>query len=317
MSKKNRQNRCIWLVGTLLLVLSVWVITDTIKNTPLPSEIGKSPSLSPPIHSGLINEILDTKMDNFDSKGYFPQIFHPSLQATYYALAILDEIERLNTINQTYVKHFIMAHYNSTSHVFMDDYARRYLDIDITKKYYHLSSLLEVNCYAILSLDILDSLNLIDIQDSIDFVWSCYNPVTSGFIGQPYDGSLAEYFKIATMDNSFFAILTLDLLMADWNNYLNEKNELIQYINSLQSINTLYWYFGGFYNDDDTSLDTLSIFEPNLLSSYYCIKSLEIFDMVDTIRINDFYQYLDGLYHTIWIILIWPIIYPLVMSEIL
>ncbi|MFX1499523.1 MAG: hypothetical protein ACFFDH_01010 [Promethearchaeota archaeon] len=247
----------------------------------------------------LEEEILDSKISNYNSLGYFSQIFKPSLQATYYALYTLDELGRLSSINQIEIVNYIMSCYRSSTHLFIDDYTRRYLDIDISKTYYPYTSLLEANCYAILSLDLLDSLNLIDIQESIDFIWSCYQPVTSGFMGQPYDYWLPEHFKLSTADNTYFAIITLDLLMSNWNGYLNEKNDLIQYIGALQSTNTFYWYLGGFENDKDTSIDSIDIFEPNLLSSYYCIKALDIFGMIDTINKNNFYQYLDGLYESL------------------
>ncbi|MHA2269483.1 MAG: prenyltransferase/squalene oxidase repeat-containing protein [Promethearchaeota archaeon] len=100
------------------------------------------------------------------------------------------------------------------------------------------------------------------------------------------------------MDNTYFAVKTLDLLMGNWDAYNQEKNEIIQYINSLQIINNANWKFGGFYNDNDTSFDSLTspLFEPNLISSFYCVKSLVIFGMENTINFNNFNQFLDSLY---------------------
>ena len=244
----------------------------------------------------IVPEILNSKIDDYNSLGYFPQIYQPSLQATYYALSILDEVGRLSDINQTRILNYIMSCYNQSSYIFADDYSQRYLDMNISKTYYPYSSFLEGNCYAILSLEILNSLILIDVQESIDFIWDCYQPTTSGFIGKPYNSNLPYYFKVSTMDNTYFAIITLDLLMNDWNNHISEKNELIQYIQDLQSTNVFYWYFGGFENDMDPTIDTIDLFEPNLLSSYYCIKSLDIFGIADIINIDNFHQYLEGLY---------------------
>ncbi|MHA1660817.1 MAG: prenyltransferase/squalene oxidase repeat-containing protein, partial [Promethearchaeota archaeon] len=243
-----------------------------------------------------IESIFSAKLSNYSDLGYFPQIYESSLQATYYAIHALNTTEKLGEINQTKIVNYIMTHYNSSSHIFMDKYAYRYLDTDISKVYYPLSSVLEINCYAILSLDILGQLDLIEIQDSIDFIWSCYNPATSGFIGQPYDSSLPDFFKTSTMDNTYFAIIALDLLMNNWVGHPTERNALIQYINGLQSTSGFQGAFGGFSNDEDSGFNTLEMYEPNLLSSYYCVKSLEIFDMVDTIRISDFHQYLGVLY---------------------
>ena len=71
---------------------------------------------------------------------------------------------------------YIMGYYNSSSGLFMDNYAYRYLDTDFNHIYYPLSTVLEVNCYALLSLSFLDGLSLINTSASIDFLWSCYNP---------------------------------------------------------------------------------------------------------------------------------------------
>ena len=134
-----------------------------------------------------IEELFNAKYDDYNSLGYFPQIYESSLQATYYALYILDAIGKLDQINQTAVINYIMNHYDIISGTFMDMYALRYLDTDIELKYYPLTSFLEVNCYASLSLAILGRLDLIDQQMMIDFIWSCQYPGAKGFIGQPYN----------------------------------------------------------------------------------------------------------------------------------
>ncbi|MCK4781131.1 MAG: hypothetical protein KAT57_13105, partial [Candidatus Lokiarchaeota archaeon] len=187
-----------------------------------------------------------------------------------------------------------MSHYDSNSHIFMDKYSYRYLDTDFSQGYYPFTSVLEVNCYALLSLDILGQLGLINTQHSIDFIWSCYNPEgpENGFIGQSNNPNLIEEFKIATIDNTYYAVRTLDLLINDWSSYNDEKTRIIQYITSLQLSN------GGFLNDNDTSFDSLTspMFEPNLLSSYYCIKSLEVLNSVNSINFGYFHQFLNNLY---------------------
>ena len=267
----------------------------------IPNEINRNPlTSSPGSNHEIIQEIFAQKLIQYSSLGHFPQIYEPSLQATYYVLYILEAIGKLNEINQTAMINFIKSHYDENSGTFMDNYAYRYLDTDFSQSYYPYTTVLEVNCYAILSLDILSRLDLIDSRKSRDFILSCFNPEGSenGFIGQPYDPQLLREFKIATMDNTYFAIKTLDLLINDWNGYNYERTRLINYINSLQSLNTLEWYFGGFYNDNDTNFDSLGPFEYNLLSSYYCIKSLDIFNLVSSIRMGDFHQHLSNYYNT-------------------
>ena len=246
----------------------------------------------------IIEELFEDKLIEYSTQGYFSQIYEASLQATYYALYILEAVGHLNIINQTKILNYIMSHYDENSNLFMDDYSMRYLEADFSTFYYSLTSLLEINCYAILSLNILNRLDLIDVQESINFIWSCYNPIGSGFIGQTYDSLLYSKRKVSTIDNTFFAVTTLNLLMGSWDTYNQEKNEIIQYINSLQITNNINWNYGGFYNDNDTSFDSLNpfLFEPNILSSYYCIKSLEIFGMENTINSDNFNQFLECLY---------------------
>ena len=255
-------------------------------------------SSSPKSNYEIIEEMFSEKLLDYSTEGYFPQVYEASLQAIYYALYILEAVESLDVINQTRIINYIMSYYDENSHIFIDEYSYRYLETDYTYTSHPLTSVLEVNCYAILSLKILNKLELIDAQESINLIWSCYNPISSGFIGQPYDSNLPNKLKVSTMDNTFFAIKTLDLLMGSWVAYNQETSEIIQYINSLQITNNIDWKFGGFYNDDDTSFDSLTspLFEPNLLSSYYCIKSLEIFGMEYTININNFNQFLESLY---------------------
>ena len=293
----NKKYRA-WIILIFLAIIFISVIR--VSNTS--NSFSDVPVRIPtPLSSSNFNttqDIMDSKLEAFSTLGYFPQTYLPSLQATYYALDSLQRIGRLNQINTSKLVDFIMSNFDEELNIFMDDYSRRYLDINISKTYYPLTSVLEVNCYAILSLDILNSLSLINTQDSINFIWSCYNPETSGFMGQEYNYFLPSSFKRSTLDNTYYAILTLDLLMDDWDDFQAEINELIQFINLLQSTDTFLWYFGGFYNDMDHSLDSLDIFEPNLLSSYYAIKSLDIFNSINTIRINNFYQYLGGLYNS-------------------
>ena len=235
-----------------------------------------------------IQKIFNDKLSKYNSLGYFPQFYDSSLQATYYALYILDVLGKLDTINQTAITEYILSYYNSSSHVFTDKYAYRYLDTDVNKVYYPFSTLLEVNCYAILSLDILNQLSLIPIQDSIDFILSCYHPTSHAFIGQPYDSCPSGMLKIPTMDNTFYAIIALDTLGADLG---IKKNEITIYINNLQ----IQDY--GFANDGDKYFRSLGrMLEPNLLSAYYSIKSLEMFGYEDSIDTVNFHQYLQTLY---------------------
>ncbi|KKN27967.1 hypothetical protein LCGC14_0859100 [marine sediment metagenome] len=246
-----------------------------------------------------IDSVFSEKLNSYNAYGVYPQLYEPSLQATFYGVATLDSLGKLDQAKKTALINYIMSHYNESSGLFMDKYAYRYLDTDFTQIYYPLTSVLEVNSYAVLALDRLDALGLIDVNKMISFIWSCYNPVSSGFIGQPYSSDIDDFFKVSTADNTYYALKTLDLLMSNWNSYTQQKNELISYINSLQITDNSNWRFGGFINDLDPNFDSLPGFtEPYLFSSYYSIKSLQIFGMEGSININTFYLFLGGIYNS-------------------
>ena len=255
----------------------------------------ENPKSSATTNLDIINAVFDSKNDNYSLNGYYPQIYSSSIQATYYALSILEAINRIGEIDQQRATDYIMSFFNSSSYQFLDENALRYLASEIPRKYYPLSTLLEVNCYAVLSLSILNSLNQIDTDESIDFIWDCYHPNLHGFIGQPYDSSLDEGFKVPTADNTYYAVMTLDLLGVDWNQYPQERIDIVSYIESLQSLSS----DTGFYNDNEPLFDSLKEPEPNQFASYYCLKTLEMFGSayVDVIDKTKFQQDLLVLYH--------------------
>lgn len=255
----------------------------------------ESPKSSDTTNFEIIDAIFNIKNSNYSSKGYYPQIYSPSLQASYYALSILDAIDRVDEIDQQRVIDYVLSFYNSSSYQFLDENSLRYLASVIPRRYLPLSTLLEVNCYAVHSLSLLNSLNQIDVAEMIDFIWDCYHPNLHGFIGQPYDSSLDEGFKIPTADNTYYAVITLDLLGIDWNQYSQERSDIVSYIENLQSLSSST----GFYNDNEPLFDSLMEIEPNQFASYYCIKTLEMFGTayVDVIDINKFHQHLTDLYH--------------------
>ena len=268
-----------------------------------PNNFNLKPKTSSIDNYETIETIFAQKLTDYSQLGYFPQYYDPSLQATYYALYILEAVGLLNQIDQGLVLDYIMSHYNEETQIFMDKYSYRYLDTIFPHLYNPFTSILQVNCYAILSLDILNRLYMIDIQDSVNFIWSCFNTegTENGFIGQTYDLTLSYGFKTATMDNCFYAITTLDLLMDDWGGYDSELVSLVNFINGLQEDISSDDNFGGFYNEHDPSLDSLGMFggEVNLLASYYTIKTLNALNLLETIQTSNFHQYLTRLYDPI------------------
>ncbi|MCK4380986.1 MAG: hypothetical protein KAW51_07570, partial [Candidatus Lokiarchaeota archaeon] len=95
---------------------------------------------SPTNNYEIIEEIFTQNLDKYSSMGYFPQLYEPSLQATYYALYILEALGKLDQINQSSIKDYLMSHYDSNSHIFMDKYSYRYLDTDFSQGYYPFTS---------------------------------------------------------------------------------------------------------------------------------------------------------------------------------
>jgi len=90
-------------------------VSETIREAP------KSSSTTD--NNQIITDIFSSKLSDFESLGYFPQIYEPSLQATFYALSILDSIDRLDTINSTAVLNYILSKYDYAAGIFMDKYA--------------------------------------------------------------------------------------------------------------------------------------------------------------------------------------------------
>jgi prenyltransferase beta subunit len=123
----------------------------------------------------ILEDITISKLEEYNSQEYFSQYYLPSIQATYYALSIADFLNSFDSMNKTSLRNFIMNHYDMEENIFSDDYSDRYLDTNFNLTYYSLNSLLEVNCYAYLCLDILNHTELIDETKFLDFIWSCFN----------------------------------------------------------------------------------------------------------------------------------------------
>ncbi len=287
------------LVSLVLIVVLAYLSTIGIKSVAIPNERQNENfnllALSDASNLEILQSVFDAKNADYATYGYYPQIYSDSLQATYYALYVLDAIGELGDIDQQAIIDYIMSFYNSSSHIFSDENAQRYFASKIPGRYYPLSTLLQVNCYAVLSLEILNSVNSINIAEMLTFIWDCYHPILHGFIGQPYDNSLEEGFKIPTADNTYYGVITLDILGVDWNLHSQERDDIVSYIDSLQSLSSST----GFYNDNEGMFDSLKEPEPNQFASYYCVKTLETFgsSYIDVIDKTKFYQHLTALYH--------------------
>jgi len=241
------------------------------------------------VTSNFIDSLLDKEIERYESYGFFSSYYQPSLQATYQAICILNDIGCLSQVDEIEISDYIMKYYTNNNS-FIDSVALRYLDADFSQQYYPLQTYMEITCYAVLTLNILDQLDRIDVQQVKNFIWSCYQPATSGFIGQPYKVDLDPKAKLATMDNIYYALLTLKALGFDWSVHASEKDALVNFISTSQTSN------GGFLNDKDYIFDSLDTYDPSMFSSFFALHSLDLLGMLETVRINDFKANLASLY---------------------
>ena len=287
------------LVSLVLIIVLAYFSTIGIKSVATPRDRQNENldllAISDASNLEILQSVFDAKNADYATYGYYPQIYSDSLQATYYALFVLDAIGKLGDIDQQAIIDYILSFYNSSSHIFTDENSDRYFASKIPGRYYPLSTLLQVNSYAVLSLDILSSINLINIADMIAFIWDCYHPILHGFIGQSYDTSLEEGFKVPTADSTYYAVVTLDTLGIDWNVNSQERSDITSFVDGLQCLGSST----GFYNDNEPMFDSLMEPEPNQLASYYCVKTLETFgsSYVDVIDKTKFHEDLTELYH--------------------
>ena len=59
----------------------------------------------------ILEAIFDAKNDDYATYGYYPQIYSGSLQATYYALYVLNAIGKLGDIDQQSMINYVISCY--------------------------------------------------------------------------------------------------------------------------------------------------------------------------------------------------------------
>jgi len=100
------------------------------KDTPLDL---KALSPSAGNNNDIIDSVFNAKIEDYNNHSYYSQVYESSLQATYYALYILNVLGKLDTINQSTMVNYILSHYEPSSDRFMDSLSYRYLTIDVTR----------------------------------------------------------------------------------------------------------------------------------------------------------------------------------------
>ncbi len=243
--KLNWKTKSLMLIIAMLMVFSLPVKSShpVLQESSVRSDIHAdkdslenelSPSSSLDYDHDALDAVFSEKLTQYGEHGRFDQIYQPCIMSTYHAVYTLYTIGKLSTISKNDTIDFIMRYYNESTGLFMDEYALRFLDMDYYD-YYPLSTLLEVNCYAMLILDIYGELERINPTKTLNFIWSCY--YQGGFLGKPYDPDLSdleiEYFL--SLDNLYFAVQTLDVLLgSDWSAHQIQRTEICDYIRSRQ-----------------------------------------------------------------------------------
>ena len=243
-----------------------------------------------------INDLLDGRLAKYNLYGHFEEYYVPSIRDTYFALYILDAIGKLNQTDKVAISNYIMNHYNAINNEFQDDYSLRFFDLDNSEAYYQNSPLLTY-CYAVLSLILLDQLDSLVPADIMNYIWNCFDSNSGGFFGFPTPDKSPQ--NITTAENTFFAVIVLNELSIDWDLYVIQKTQIISFLNLLQ-IQSPYNPFthGGFNNDLEDTVDTVLRYDPNLRSAFFTINTLNSLNMLSAINIDNFLQYIGGLYNS-------------------
>ena len=241
-----------------------------------------------------INDLLDDRISDYNQYGCFQEYYSPSIRDTYFALYVLDAIGKLHQIDEGKVLQYIMSHYDPVKNEFQDGYSLRFYDLVDSEAYYQNSPLLTY-CYAVFSLIILDELSALNQDNIKNYIWSCYDPITGGFFG--YHSPINSPQNIPTAENTFFAVELLNAININWNYYLIQRDQIISFLNALQIQSPYNSYtHGGFNNDLEPLVDTVFRYDPNLRSAFFAITTLNSFGLLDVINIENFLQYIGGLY---------------------
>ncbi|GAH18368.1 unnamed protein product, partial [marine sediment metagenome] len=142
---------------------------------------------------------------------------------------------------------------------------------------------------------LLDQLDSLVPADIMNYIWNCFDSNSGGFFGFPTPDKSPQ--NITTAENTFFAVIVLNELSIDWDLYVIQKTQIISFLNLLQ-IQSPYNPFthGGFNNDLEDTVDTVLRYDPNLRSAFFTISTLNSLNMLSAINIDNFLQYIGGLY---------------------
>ncbi len=120
-----KRNKPQVLVIVVLIIVSVYFSVISAKSFSILSEPQNDKfdllATSDASNLEILEGIFNAKNVDYATNGYYSQIYSDSLQATYYALYVLDAIGKLGEIDQQAITNYIMTFYNSSNDICSDE----------------------------------------------------------------------------------------------------------------------------------------------------------------------------------------------------
>ncbi|MHA1341746.1 MAG: prenyltransferase/squalene oxidase repeat-containing protein [Promethearchaeota archaeon] len=163
-----------------------------------------------------ITVLRDQILNMLNTGEFFDGVWVPNLRSTYYAVKILDILGNISRINVDYIANFVLSCYNDTIHLFEDKNTFEWEHIPLQESKIKFGySKIEATAYAILILDIIDRLFLLN-QTEQDSIYAnlilAIDEENGGFSDRtdynpPYNSS--ETASLTTSYYCYYAILAL------------------------------------------------------------------------------------------------------------
>lgn len=233
------------------------------------------------------NSLADDIINEIDSGDFFKYHSIPSLENTYFGLKILQDLNQLKSVNITLITNYIMSCFNETTGYFSDRYTGllNYLELYQQEGY----SKVAATDYAVLSLNILSELNILDVSQKeiiVNNIKSAINPNDGGFCdpqGFPMNTSNLN----SSVMLSYYSYLTL-MLLDPTSLTQDQLNTLVSFISSCQSTSSNNYICGGF-------LDKISYDYSNIETTYYAVKLMATMGKLGDINLTNLSSFINSL----------------------
>ncbi len=213
--------------------------------------------------------LSDEILDSFNTGEWKDHSYTPTIRATYHGIRSLEIINTLDEINENSVITYLMSLYNDSTHLFKDEMCGLLpYSVELEKKGY---SQVEATAYAILILDILNSLDELESAEQINIINTlrgAINTVDGGFCHSP-TGIPGTKYENSSLQLSYYGYLALQVLQPSYPLSPEQTNSLIDFVSDRQHMDTSHLeHYGGYM---DTSYSTITTIE----STYYAVSLLE------------------------------------------